>query len=60
MQKDGFANGNRKFISIKSRFGGEHQFGEYISMNMNAEFASILEVPKANISKHPQNQDIDL
>lgn len=55
--QDGHANGNRKFISVKSRFGGEHQYGDYISMQMNADLASILEVPKHNINKA---QDVEL
>ena len=56
-EKDGHQNGNRKFISVKSRFGGEHQYGDYISMQMNADLASILEIPKSNIV---HEQDIDL
>jgi replicative DNA helicase len=60
MQQDGFQNGNRKFISVKSRFGGEHQFGQYVSMQMKADLASILEIPSAAISSYKGSPDVEL
>ncbi len=47
MDKDGWDKGNRKMITLKSRYGGEHQFGQYISMNMKGSIASILEINTA-------------
>jgi replicative DNA helicase len=44
MAKDGFHNGNRKLITLKSRYGGEHEMGQYISMQMRKEIAYIKEV----------------
>jgi len=60
---DGFPNGNRKLITLKSRYGGEHELGEYISLNMRKELASIIEVglhgKKDPSEQKDQNKDKD-
>jgi replicative DNA helicase len=51
-ENDGADNGNRKMITLKSRYGGEHQYGQYISMQFKGETASLLEVSdKQNTSE---------
>lgn len=48
IDKDGANNGNRKMVTLKSRYGGEHSYGEYISMQFNGSTASLLEVTTTN------------
>lgn len=49
MDKDGWQNGNRKIRTLKSRYGGESSHtGDYISMLMKGNIASILEVNTVN------------
>lgn len=43
MEKDGWTNGNKKLITLKSRYGGEHQYGQYISMNMKKNMCILQE-----------------
>ena len=44
MKSDGPLNGNRKFITLASRYGGEHTFGEYVSMEAKLDTCSMHEV----------------
>lgn len=44
MEQDGWDNGNKKIITLKSRFGGEHMFGQYISMNMKKDTCGLIEM----------------
>lgn len=56
MEKDGHNNGNVKMITLKSRYGGEHGFGEYISMQFNGSKASLLEVIEKQ-NKSPEQSE---
>lgn len=50
MESSGWNNGNRKMITLKSRYGGEHQYGEYISMQWKGDICSLKEVTeKTNV-----------
>lgn len=44
MELHGWNNGNRKLITLKSRYGGEMAPGEFISMQFNGEYATLKEV----------------
>ena len=44
MDKDGWSNGNKKLITLKSRYGGEHMYGQYISLNMKKSMCILQEV----------------
>lgn len=58
MEKDGYQNGNRKLITLKSRYGGEHTFGNYISMNFKGDTCSLLEVTTK--TNHVTGSKVDL
>lgn len=45
IESDGLMFGNRKMITLKSRYGGEHSYGEYISMQFKGDVCSLLEIP---------------
>lgn len=44
IKSDREENGNRKVITLKSRYGGEHQYGEYISMSWKGATCTLKEV----------------
>lgn len=44
IKSDRHENGNRKVITLKSRYGGEHQYGEYISMSWKGATCTLTEV----------------
>ena len=44
IKSDRAENGNRKVITLKSRYGGEHQYGEYISMSWKGATCTLQEV----------------
>lgn len=44
IKSDTQENGNRKMITLKSRYGGEHQYGEYISMAWKGATCTLKEV----------------
>jgi replicative DNA helicase len=46
IKSDGEQNGNRKMITLKSRYGGEHQYGQYISMAWKGSTCTLKEVSK--------------
>jgi len=56
MELHGWNNGNRKLITLKSRYGGEHSSGEFISMQFNGEFASLKEVVEKDNSGPPNEE----
>lgn len=43
MEKDGWSNGNKKIITLKSRYGGEHVYGQYVSLNMKKNMCIVQE-----------------
>jgi replicative DNA helicase len=56
MELHGWNNGNRKLITLKSRYGGEMAPGEFISMQFNGEFASLKEVVEKDNSGPPNEE----
>lgn len=44
MGSDGEDSGNRKMITLKSRYGGEHKYGQYISMSWKGATCTLKEV----------------
>lgn len=58
MDRDGYKNGNKKIITLKSRYGGEHSFGQYISMHMKKDMSIITEVDFDPNDK--ENKDVEL
>lgn len=44
MESSGWNNGNRKMITLKSRYGGECAYGEYIPMQFKGDICSLKEV----------------
>lgn len=57
IESDGRLCGNRKMITLKSRYGGEHSYGEYISMQFKGETCTLLEVaPPKKIDKTNNEQ----
>ena len=48
MDMDDYSNGNRKMITLKSRYGGENVYGEYIPMQWKGNICSLKEVTEKN------------
>lgn len=44
IKSDGQESGNRKMITLKSRYGGEHQYGQYVSMAWKGATCTLREV----------------
>jgi replicative DNA helicase len=55
IEKDGPNNGNRKMITLKSRYGGEHSYGQYISMQWKGSICSLTEV-QIKDDEHPTSE----
>lgn len=54
MEQSGWNNGNRKFITLKSRYGNEHSNGEYVSMQFKGDICSLKEVTEKQNDGPPE------
>lgn len=60
VELDGANSGNRKIITVKSSFGGEHEYGNYINYDFNAETCSLKELKTRNASIKDEEEETDL
>lgn len=62
MKLDGPHKGNRKFITLASRYGGEHDFGEYVSMQAALDMCRLYEIDliKKNYFASEDNEEDDV
>lgn len=53
IRADGIENGKHKLLTLKSRFGGEHSFNEYVSLTANLKRCQLFENGLTTKETHP-------